>query len=135
MLTELRIRNFAIIDSLALPLAPGFNVLTGETGAGKSIIVGALGLLLGDRAVMGAQAVAEAPLLLEPRLQVGIAGDGALDAGPADVVQLAVDESHQHVVIDRHHAASSSWTRAWRPRVSREVSVPIGMSSNSAASR
>ncbi|MGA9836867.1 MAG: AAA family ATPase, partial [Gemmatimonadaceae bacterium] len=50
MLIELRIRNFAIIDSLSLPLAPGFNVLSGETGAGKSIIVGALGLLLGERA-------------------------------------------------------------------------------------
>jgi DNA repair protein RecN (Recombination protein N) len=50
MLTELRIRNFAIIESLALPLARGFNVLSGETGAGKSIIVGALGLLLGERA-------------------------------------------------------------------------------------
>ena len=50
MLTELRIRNFAIIESLTLPLSPGFNVLTGETGAGKSIIVGALGLLLGERA-------------------------------------------------------------------------------------
>ena len=50
MLTELRIRNLAIIDAIALPLAPGFNVLTGETGAGKSIIVGALGLLIGERA-------------------------------------------------------------------------------------
>jgi DNA repair protein RecN (Recombination protein N) len=50
MLTELRIKNFAIIESLSLPLAPGFNVLSGETGAGKSIIVGALGLLLGERA-------------------------------------------------------------------------------------
>ncbi|HZE08372.1 MAG TPA: DNA repair protein RecN [Gemmatimonadaceae bacterium] len=50
MLTELRIRNFAIIESVALPLAEGFNVLSGETGAGKSIIVGALGLLLGERA-------------------------------------------------------------------------------------
>src|SRR5581483_2075636 len=50
MLTELRIRNFAIIESLTLPLAKGFNVLSGETGAGKSIIVGALGLLLGERA-------------------------------------------------------------------------------------
>src|SRR5688500_15194586 len=49
MLTEIRIRDFAIIDDLTLPLAPGFNVLTGETGAGKSIIVGALGLLLGER--------------------------------------------------------------------------------------
>src|SRR5215470_7263440 len=50
MLTELRIKNFAIIESLTLPLGKGFNVLTGETGAGKSIIVGALGLLLGERA-------------------------------------------------------------------------------------
>ena len=50
MLTELRIKNFAIIESLTLPLEHGFNVLTGETGAGKSIIVGALGLLLGERA-------------------------------------------------------------------------------------
>jgi DNA repair protein RecN (Recombination protein N) len=50
MLTELRIRNFAIIESLTLPLGEGFNVLSGETGAGKSIIVGALGLLLGERA-------------------------------------------------------------------------------------
>ena len=50
MLTELRIRNLAIIDAVTLPLARGFNVLTGETGAGKSIIVGALGLLIGERA-------------------------------------------------------------------------------------
>jgi DNA repair protein RecN (Recombination protein N) len=50
MLTELRVKNFAIIESVALPLAKGFNVLSGETGAGKSIIVGALGLLLGERA-------------------------------------------------------------------------------------
>ena len=49
MLTELRIRNVAIIEAVTLPLAPGFNVLSGETGAGKSIIVGALGLLLGER--------------------------------------------------------------------------------------
>ncbi|PYO10818.1 MAG: DNA repair protein RecN [Gemmatimonadetes bacterium] len=50
MLTELRIRNFAIIEQVTLPLDEGFNVLSGETGAGKSIIVGALGLLLGERA-------------------------------------------------------------------------------------
>jgi DNA repair protein RecN (Recombination protein N) len=50
MLTELQIRNFAIIDQLQVQFAGGFNVLTGETGAGKSIIIDALGLLLGDRA-------------------------------------------------------------------------------------
>jgi DNA repair protein RecN (Recombination protein N) len=50
MLSELRIRNFALIDQLTVRLGPGLNVLTGETGAGKSIIVGALSLLLGERA-------------------------------------------------------------------------------------
>ncbi|NIP58264.1 MAG: AAA family ATPase, partial [Gemmatimonadetes bacterium] len=50
MLTELRIRDYAVIDVLSLELEPGLNVLTGETGAGKSIIVGALSLLLGERA-------------------------------------------------------------------------------------
>lgn len=50
MLAELTIRDFAIIDQLHLTLGSGFNVLTGETGAGKSIIIDAIGLLLGDRA-------------------------------------------------------------------------------------
>ncbi len=50
MLAELRIRNIAVIDAVVLPLKPALNVLTGETGAGKSLIVGALELLLGDRA-------------------------------------------------------------------------------------
>ncbi len=50
MLSEITIKNFAIIDDLALSFAPGFNVLTGETGAGKSIILDAVSLLLGGRA-------------------------------------------------------------------------------------
>lgn len=50
MLNELRIRDLAIIDRLDLTLGSGFNVLTGETGAGKSIIIDAVNLLLGDRA-------------------------------------------------------------------------------------
>ncbi len=50
MLIELRIRDLVIIRQVTLPLAPAFNVLSGETGAGKSIVVGALTVLLGDRA-------------------------------------------------------------------------------------
>src|SRR5262245_37252249 len=50
MLADLRIRNFAVIEEAALAFAPGLNVLSGETGAGKSIVMTALGLLLGGRA-------------------------------------------------------------------------------------
>ena len=50
MLKQLYIKNFTLIDELDIPLYPGFSVITGETGAGKSIILGAIGLLLGNRA-------------------------------------------------------------------------------------
>src|SRR5208282_2821850 len=50
MLKDLRIKNFTIIDDLSIGFGPGLNILTGETGAGKSIIVDALGLLMGGRA-------------------------------------------------------------------------------------
>ena len=50
VLLELRVENYAVIDSLAVEFAPGLNLLTGETGAGKSILIDALALLLGDKA-------------------------------------------------------------------------------------
>ena len=53
MLRLLSVTNFATIEQLEIELAPGFSVLTGETGAGKSIIVDALSLLLGGRADVG----------------------------------------------------------------------------------
>jgi DNA repair protein RecN (Recombination protein N) len=50
MLTHLTIKNYALIKHLELAPAGGLNVITGETGAGKSILLGAIGLLLGNRA-------------------------------------------------------------------------------------
>src|ERR1044071_10351533 len=50
MLTTLRIKNLALVADLTIELKPGYNVITGETGAGKSILIGALNLILGERA-------------------------------------------------------------------------------------
>mgnify|MGYP000491963828 CR=1 FL=1 len=50
MLTTLRIKNLALVADLTIEFQPGCNVITGETGAGKSIMIGALNLVLGERA-------------------------------------------------------------------------------------
>ena len=50
MLAELRLENYAVIDNVVIEFASGLNLLTGETGAGKSILIDALGLLLGEKA-------------------------------------------------------------------------------------
>ncbi len=77
MLTELRIRDFAIIDNLKLKLAPGFIVFTGETGAGKSIIIDAVEMLMGGRADSTMvrsdceRALLEGDFSLEPAIREG----------------------------------------------------------------
>jgi DNA repair protein RecN (Recombination protein N) len=76
LISELRIVNFAIIEELHLRFAPGFNVLTGETGAGKSIVIDAVSALLGGRVGAGElragadRAQVEGLFLLEPSVQV-----------------------------------------------------------------
>ncbi len=107
MLIELRIRDYAVIDDLYLELSPGFNVLSGETGAGKSIIVGALSLLLGERASSqvvrkGAErAVVEAVFHVE-----GIPGleDQLLDLGFA---------TEDGLLLLRREVAAEGRNRAW----------------------
>ena len=107
MLTELRIRNFAIIESLVLPLGAGFNVLSGETGAGKSIIVGALGFLLGERA--------NTDLIRTGSDRATVEGVFEVVDRP-DVVTLlderGIDVEEQRVVLKREIAAAGR-TRAW----------------------
>jgi DNA repair protein RecN (Recombination protein N) len=106
MLTELRIKNFAIIETLTLPLARGFNVLSGETGAGKSIIVGALGLLLGERA--------SADLIRTGAERATV--EGVFDVGDRPEIRAALDEhgidvDEETVVLKREIAPGRA--RAW----------------------
>ncbi len=74
MLVELRISNLALIQEAELQSGPGFNVLTGETGAGKSILISALGLLVGERAAAEQVGQGSAP------------GDSAKDGGASRAV-------------------------------------------------
>src|SRR3954469_21046434 len=107
MLTELRIKNFAIIESLTLPLAPGFNVLSGETGAGKSIIVGALGMLLGERANADMIRTGADRATVEGTFDV--ADDGVL----AKILDEKGFEIEEGVVVLKREVASGGRGRAW----------------------
>jgi DNA repair protein RecN (Recombination protein N) len=107
MLTELRIKNFAIIEALALPLAPGFNVLSGETGAGKSIIVGALGMLLGERANADMIRTGADRATVEGTFDV--AGDGQL----AKILDQRGFDLEDGLVVLKREVASSGRGRAW----------------------
>jgi DNA repair protein RecN (Recombination protein N) len=107
MLTELRIRNFAIIEALALPLGPGFNVLSGETGAGKSIIVGALGLLLGERASIDLIRTGADRATVEGVFDVS---DRPEIAALLDARGIDVEES---LVVLKREIAAAGRTRAW----------------------
>jgi DNA repair protein RecN (Recombination protein N) len=71
MLTDLRIKNFAIIGALQMSFGDGLTVLTGETGAGKSIILGALGLIQGDRATPDLIRTGEEEAVVEAIFDIG----------------------------------------------------------------
>jgi DNA repair protein RecN (Recombination protein N) len=107
MLTELRIKNFAIIESLTLPLAPGFNVLSGETGAGKSIIVGALSMLLGERANADMIRTGADRATVEGTFDLG--KDGSLSA----ILDERGFEVEDGVVVLKREVASVGRGRAW----------------------
>jgi DNA repair protein RecN (Recombination protein N) len=107
MLTELRIKNFAIIESLTLPLSPGFNVLSGETGAGKSIIVGALGFLLGERG--------NADLIRTGSDKATV--EGVFDVADSKAIEAIADERgvdiEDEVLVLKREISSTGRGRAW----------------------
>lgn len=107
MLNEIRIRNFAIIESVTLQLQPGFNVLSGETGAGKSIIVGALGFLLGERGSADLVRTGADKAAVEGVFDVSSIGDVA---AWADERGVDVEEG---VLILKRELSSAGRGRAW----------------------
>ncbi len=107
MLVELRIRNVAVIDAVTLPLAAGLNVLTGETGAGKSLIVGSLGMLLGERAAAD-------------RVRAGAdkaTVEGVFDASRLSVLRTLLDErgidADDDLLVLKREIGANGRSRAW----------------------
>lgn len=107
MLSELRVRDLAVIADVTLPLSPGLNVLTGETGAGKSMLVDALSLLLGERASVDLVRPGTARAVVEAAFDVReIPGVLAL----AD--EVGIDLEDERLVVRREINAEGR-NRAW----------------------
>jgi DNA repair protein RecN (Recombination protein N) len=107
MLVELRIRNVAVIDTVALPLGAGLNVLTGETGAGKSLIVGALGMLLGERAATDRVRSGADRATVE-----GVFEPGSMPGLRTMLDERGIDADEETLVLKRE-IGSNGRSRAW----------------------
>ncbi len=109
MLTELRVRDLAVIADVTLPLSPGLNVLTGETGAGKSMLVDALALLLGERASSD---------VVRPGAEKTVI-EGAFEFAPAALSRLAPPFAALGVEVDdgrlvlKREISGEGRSRAW----------------------
>ncbi len=107
MIERLRIEQLALVDELELEFGPGLNVLTGETGAGKSIVLGALALLAGGRAQ--ADAVREGA---EQAVVEAVFDTAALPALEADLAERGF-EIEDHALIVRRTLSRAGRSRAW----------------------
>ncbi len=106
MLTELRVRDLATIADVTLQLGPGLNVLTGETGAGKSMLIDALSLLLGERAAGVSVRPGAAKSVVEG------AFEGIDAATRRRIEELGLDVEEGRVVV-RREVSSEGRSRAW----------------------
>ena len=92
VLLELRVENYAVIDNVVVEFAPGLNLLTGETGAGKSILIDALALLLGDKASADAvrhgtdKAIVSAVFESESKALDAVLEDNGIDSDEAQLI-------------------------------------------------
>lgn len=105
MLTSLSINNFALIDKLAIDFSSGFSIITGETGAGKSILLGALGLVLGKRADLTSLKNKEEKCVIEAHFQI--------ERYHLQAFFEANDLDYEHDTIIRREILASGKSRAF----------------------
>ena len=109
MLQKLSIENYALIDSLELQFSNTLNIITGETGAGKSILLGALGLLLGNRADANIIKSGEKSCVVEGEFQITnynldlFFTDNDLDYNDNTIVRRVINLSGKSREIGRAH--------------------------------
>ena len=124
MLRQLSIKNFAIVESISMEFGPGFNVLTGETGAGKSLIVDALYFLLGDRINADMLRAGEERATVEALFQIQIKPQNpSASSGPASLSKInsaleklaawGIGVSNGEILVKREFSRSSGKTRSF----------------------
>lgn len=104
MLNFLKVRNLAIVENAEVVFNPGLNIITGETGSGKSVFIGALNLILGERADHGAVRSGEKELAVEASFT--LSSRGAIDALLEDAGLPPCEESQ--LLVRRVVSASGS---------------------------
>jgi len=107
MLRSLHIRDYALIEQLEVEFGSGLNIITGETGAGKSILLGALGLILGERASTEAVRSGAKKAVIEGLF------DDADEGGLPDLLRANEIEPHESGVLIVRREVSSSHSRAF----------------------
>jgi DNA repair protein RecN (Recombination protein N) len=113
MLTELRVRDLAVIADVTLKLGPGLNVLTGETGAGKSMLVDALSLLLGERASADIVRPGAPRAIVEAAFDLGAAPAASATSPVVSAAQDLGIELEDGQLIVRRDINAEGRNRAW----------------------
>jgi DNA repair protein RecN (Recombination protein N) len=124
VLLELRVENYAVIDNVGVEFAPGLNLLTGETGAGKSILIDALALLLGDKASADAvrhgaeKAVVSAVFEVESNMLDAVLEENGIDADEAQLIlRREIAASGKGRVFVNNQPATVTVLRALAPHL------------------
>src|SRR2546423_12343969 len=119
MLRFLRVRNFALIDQLELHFEEGFNLLSGETGAGKSIIVDALGLLAGSKAstemVRGGETRAVVEAIFESDVRANLDRLGLDSEGGEVIIRREISSDERNRVYINNQPSTVSALRELAP--------------------